>query len=221
MKQTTINRYRNNVVKPILALTLLFLTSIFVQSCKKEKASPLESEEFVKLNTKMHSLCSDHMQWTYATVDAFFHNQDQLQANLTRLLQNQKDLGAAIVPYYGQAAGDKLAALLTTHIQDAVPVLQAAKDGNQAALSSALDEWYANAQEIADFLSSANPDHWPQNDMRDMMKGHITQTTTYSVDLLQGNYTKAVEDFGVANEHMMMMADMLSEGIAKQFSEKF
>ncbi|MCZ2460082.1 MAG: hypothetical protein LC128_10725 [Chitinophagales bacterium] len=202
----------------ILAATIMVFT---MQSCKKDSTSPLESSKYVELNSTMHNLWAEHMQWTYATVDAFFNNQTGLQASLDRLLQNQKDIGAAIVPYYGQAAGDQLAALLTEHIQGAVPVLQAAQAGDQPALQKALNDWHQNAQDIADFLVAANPKNWESGDMRDMMKGHIDQTTTYAVDLLQGNYKKAIEDYGEAFDHMMMMAGMLSEGIAKQFPNKF
>ena len=160
------------------------------------------------------------MQWTYSTVDAFFNNPDGLNGPLNRLLQNQKDIGAAIIPYYGEDAGGQLTKLLTDHITGAVPVLTAAKEGNNEALTTALNDWYKNAQDIADFLANANP-NWKQEDMRHMMKTHIDQTTEYAVDLLQKDYSKAIKVFDEANEHMLMMADDLSEGIAKQFPEKF
>ena len=161
------------------------------------------------------------MQWTYSTVDAYFHDQNGLQAQLDRLLQNQADIGAAIVPYHGQAAGDSLTALLTTHIQQAVPVLQAAQAGDQAALDLALDNWYSNAKDIADFLSAANPDNWPQSDMEHAMEHHISQTTAYATDLLGGDYTNAVIHYDEAFNHMMGTADLLAKGIALQFPDKF
>ncbi len=169
----------------------------------------------------MRTLWSDHMQWTYNTVDAYFHEPDQVNAKLNRLLQNQKDIGAAIVPYYGQEAGDQLAQLLTTHIQQAVPVLSAAKAGDQNALDKSLADWYANAQEIADFLAGANPKYWVKTEMEAMMKEHISTTVTYSVDLLKGDYEQSIIDYEKAAAHMTMMADMLSDGIAKQFPGKF
>lgn len=175
----------------------------------------------VELRGAMQKLWSDHMQWTYATVDANFHNQNGFHAQLSRLLKNQKDIGAALVPLYGQAAGDKLANLLTTHITEAVPVLAAAQKGDQQALKIALEAWYANAQEIADFLSAANPKYWKQAEMRDMMKVHIDQTTAYSVELLKNNYDEAVKIFDEANDHMKLMSDELAMGIIKQFPDNF
>ena len=177
-------------------------------------ASPSTNSDAVKLYTTMRQLWSDHMQYTVMTVDAFFHDNNALQPRLNRLLQNQKDLGAAIVPYFGQDAGNKLTDLLTTHINQAVPVLTAAKNGDQAALKKASDDWYANAKEIADFLSAANPDNWPTSATEPMMKTHIDQTTTYSVDLLKGDYAKAITDYDAAFAHMMEMADTLAQGIA-------
>lgn len=202
----------------IFGLALL-LTS-FLQSCKKD-SDPLASNEYRELDDAMRNFWADHMQYTYRTVDAFFNNNEALDAQLTRLLKNQEDIGAAIVPYYGQAAGDQLTALLKEHINDAVPVLTAAKNGDQAALDAAIANWRANAQAIADFLSAANPDNWEQDHTRMHMDDHITKTITYSVDLLQKDYAKASTDYDAAFQDMMDFAGMLSEGIAKQFPDKF
>ncbi|GAA2646268.1 hypothetical protein GCM10010425_64570 [Streptomyces spororaveus] len=95
----------------------------------------------IALYTALRELWTDHMQWTYVTVDAYFHNQDTLQPSLDRLLRNQKDMGDAIAVYYGREAGDQLTALLTTHIQQAGPVLKAAQAGDKPALDKALADW--------------------------------------------------------------------------------
>lgn len=210
---SSINRYAGILIAAAI-MTFAF------QSCSKESIDPTATASYKVLNANMRKLWSDHMQWTYSTVDAFFNNPDGLNGPLNRLLQNQKDIGAAIIPYYGEDAGGQLTKLLTNHITGAVPVLTAAKEGNNEALTTALNDWYKNAQDIADFLANANP-NWKQEDMRHMMKTHIDQTTEYAVDLLQKDYNKAIKVFDEANEHMLMMADDLSEGIAKQFPEKF
>lgn len=175
----------------------------------------------VDLRDAMRGLWVDHMQWTYATVDSFFHNQASLQAHLDRLLQNQKDIGAAVATYYGKEAGDNMAALLTEHIQQAVPVLQAAQAGDDVALNKALADWYTNAEKIAVFLSAANPEHLPESVTKPMMKAHIDTTAAYAVNLLNGDYVKAVKDYGSAYAHMMELSDVLSAGIIKQFPDKF
>lgn len=222
-KDTTIGPLMR-VTRITAALAIAGMMLFTTQGCKKDETvtiPTLNSDGYKNLNTAMRKLWTDHMQWTYATVDAFYNNPGALQAHLDRLLKNQKDIGAAIVPYYGQAAGDTLAALLTTHITQAPAVLQAAKDNDQAALNTALSNWNANAEDIADFLSAANPQQWEQAHLREEMKGHITQTTAYAVDLLQKDYPKAVTDYETAFTHMMHLADELSVGIANQFPDKF
>ena len=185
-----------------------------------ETSAPAERPTRSDLRAGMRELWSDHMQWTYATVDSFFHNPSAVQPTLDRLLRNQSDIGNAIKPFYGTKAGDALTALLTAHINGAVPVLQAAQSGDQAALKSALDAWYANAKEIADFLSAANPKHWPTSATEPMMKGHIDQTTAYATELLKGDHASAIEHYDEAYDHMMMLADTLAQGVAAQFPNK-
>lgn len=218
----TLQRKSEGIKRQFLSLLFILSALLVFSSCSKDdEVNPLTSEKFVTLDNGMHKLWADHMQYTYVTVDAFFNNPDALQAKLDRLLKNQEDIGAAIVPYYGQAAGDKLTTLLKEHITDAVPVLVAAKNGDQAGLDIAVTEWRRNAKEIADFLSAANPNNWESSHIRMHMDGHITQTISYSVDLLQHNYSKAIIDYDVAFDHMMGLASTLSVGIAKQFPDKF
>ncbi|HVW31007.1 MAG TPA: glycosyltransferase [Acidimicrobiia bacterium] len=174
----------------------------------------------VKLDGAMRQLWADHMQYTIMTVDAFFHDNAALQPRLNRLLQNQKDIGAAIAPYFGQDAATKLTDLLTTHINQAVPVLTAARNNDQTALKKASDDWYANAREIADFLSGANPGNWPVSATEPMLKTHIDQTTAYAVDLLKNDYAQAITDYDTAFSHMMMLADTLAQGITAKFPDK-
>jgi hypothetical protein len=169
----------------------------------------------------MRTLWDQHMEWTYATVDDFFHDPAALTPTLNRLLQNQRDIGAAIVPFYGQAAGTELTNLLLIHIEDAVPVLQAAQANDPAALAAATAAWYANAKQIADFLSSANPSNWPTSVTEPMMAAHISQTITYSVDLLKGDFAQSIVDYDVAESHMDMMADTLTQGLIAQFPQSF
>ena len=175
----------------------------------------------IALYGAMHDLWAEHMQWTYATVDAFFNNQAALQPTLDRLLQNQVDIGNAIKPFYGDEAGNKLTELLSAHINGAVPVLTAAKAGDEAGLKTAVDEWYANAQEVADFLAAANPENWPQSATRPMLEMHITQTVAYATDLLKGDYAAAIAAYDEAADHMSMLADTLAQGIVAAFPAQF
>ena len=166
----------------------------------------------------MRDLWSQHMSWTYATVTAFVSDSPGFDASVNRLLQNQKDIGNAIKPFYGKAAGNKLTALLTEHIELAVPVLVAAKNGDSDALDTAVANWYENARQIGGFLAKANP-AW--KGARKMLKTHITQTVAYASDQLQGDYAKSIEDYDEAEDHMLMLADQLSAGIIKEFPGRF
>ncbi len=172
------------------------------------------------LYATMRLLWEQHMEWTYDTVTAFAANPAALTPTLDRLLQNQVDLGNAIVPYYGRAAGNQLTALLKTHILDYVPILKDAQAGDQAALSQAISVVLANGTQIGNFLGRANP-NWSAASMRQMMRVHNQQTLVYATDILKGNWAAAVTDYDAAEAHMVQMADMLSRGIIAQFPQKF
>jgi hypothetical protein len=169
----------------------------------------------------MRKLWEDHVTWTRLAIVSFAGGLPDLQATEARLLQNQADIGNAIKPYYGRAAGNRLTALLREHITGAVALLQAAKAGDQAQIAAASAAWYANGNQVADFLSSANPRNWPRATMRSMMKTHLDQTLKEAQDRLNGNFAADVRDYDAIHEHILEMADALSAGIMRQFPKRF
>jgi hypothetical protein len=178
----------------------------------------------VAFHDAMRKLWEDHVTWTRLAIVTFAAGYGGFDATAGRLLQNQVDIGDAIKPFYGDAAGEQLTALLRDHITIAVEILQAAKDGNTAALEEASARWYANADDIADFLSAANPKFWPQEMMRGDMKTHLDQTLAEAAHELAGDpdgYAASVTDYEAAHLHILAMADMLSSGIIGQFPKRF
>ena len=138
-----------------------------------------------------------------------------------RLLRNQADIGNAVKPYYGAAAGNALTRLLRTHILEAVPVTQAAKDGDKAKLSTALSAWYANGHQIAAFLTKANPHAWPLSMTARMMKQHLDLTAKEAVARLQGRWSADIATYDQVHGEILQMATMLSSGIVSQFPNRF
>jgi hypothetical protein len=140
----------------------------------------------LRFHDQMRKLWEDHITWTRLAIVSFIGDQPDLQATTNRLLANQIDIGNAINPYYGAAAGDRLTVLLREHITLAVDILAAAKAGDSAGVQRASARWYANANQIADFLAAANP-HLSRTTMRTMMREHLDETLAEAVDHLKGD----------------------------------
>jgi len=172
------------------------------------------------LREAMRKLWTDHVVWTRDYIVAAVAGAPDAQAASVRLLKNQEDIGNAVAGYYGAAAGSKLTALLKQHILIAVDLINAAKANDQAKFNDINSKWKQNGQEIADFLSAANP-NWPQAAMREMMSKHLTTTTAEVTARLNKKYDEDVQDYDAVYAHILMMADALSDGIIKQFPNKF
>ncbi|HSJ54730.1 MAG TPA: glycosyltransferase, partial [Anaerolineae bacterium] len=139
-------------------------------------------------HSAMRKLWEDHITWTRLYIVSTAADLPDRELVAQRLLQNQVDLGNAIKPYYGDEAGEQLTALLTDHILIAVEVLDAAKAGDTAAFDEALARWYANGNDIAEFLNAANPKNWPLNEMRTGMRMHLDLTLREASNRFQGNF---------------------------------
>jgi hypothetical protein len=184
-------------------------------------SSSAQTVKAVALRTDMRKLWEDHITWTRLAIISLETGTPDADATVARLLRNQTDIGNAIKPYYGKAAGNELTRQLRAHILIAADVVAAAKAGDSAKLADARARWVKNADEIAAVLHGVNPRHWKLGAMKAEMHRHLDLTTQEAVARLQGNWTADVAAYDKIHRHILHMSDLLAQGITKQFPARF
>ena len=172
------------------------------------------------LRNDMRKVWEDHITWTRMYIVSAAANLPEKDVTAQRLMKNQEDIGAAITPFYGDAAGQKLTGLLKEHITIATEIIDAAMKGDTSKKEKASTRWTANADEIAAFLSSANPSNWPLAEMKQMLHSHLELTAQEVVAHLSRDWTGSVTAYDKIHEQILHMADALSTGIINQFPQK-
>ncbi len=219
--------------KTFILSTLAVVTLLSLNSCNSSGTSGSTTNDSTTVNksattgkdaenlhTAMRKLWEDHITWTRNVICCLVDNLPGADQAVKRLLKNQDDIGDAIKPYYGDDAGKKLAALLHDHITISADVVKSAKANNKVALDSANKKWNDNADQISAFLSTANP-NWPLEDMKSMMHDHLKLTTDEAVARIKKDYDGDIAAYDKVHDEILKMADMLSDGIVKQYPDKF
>lgn len=186
----------------------------------KMEPGMMMTKSAMELGLAMRKLWEDHITYTRNFIISSLAGLEDTGKIAERLLKNQDDIGEAIKPIYGAAAGTKLAALLRDHILIAADVVKAAKAGDSAALDTSSKKWVSNADEIAVFLSGANP-NWKRETLQDMLHKHLDYTTREVVSRLKKDWDGDIAAYDLGHAHMLMFADMLTHGIVMQFPNKF
>jgi hypothetical protein len=213
------SKNKNFVRFSLVALLLLAsILTIVIPVLTAEAKAKMDAGAF---HDAMRKLWEDHITWTRLTIVSLSNDLPDTGPTVQRLLQNQDDIGDAIKPFYGDAAGEQLSALLRDHILIAAEIIQAAKAGDTSAQNDAIGRWYANADAIAVFLNSANPENWPLDEMKAMMREHLDLTLQEAVAYLTGDHAASVAAYDQIHLQALDMADMLSDGIIRQFPQKF
>jgi len=208
-------------------LTALYLASVpTLAQASAPAASPAGMHTATKVTAAvevkmaMRKLWEEHITYTRNYIVSALAGLPDTDAIAQRLLSNQDDIGHAIKPYYGEAAGTKLSALLRDHILIATEVVKAAKAGDKVQLADAQKKWSANGKDIAAFLSGANP-NWRAKTLEEMLQKHLDLTSGEVVGRLNKDWAADIKAYDDGHTHMLMFADMLADGIAKQFPAKF
>ena len=172
------------------------------------------------LRTEMRRLWEDHITWTRLAVISLTTDAPDTDASVGRLLRNQRDIGNAVKPFYGAAAGNELTRQLRNHILIAAEVIAAAKAGDAAKLADAQARWSKNGDDIAGVLASVNP-HWKLGAMKRELRTHLKLTTEEVVARLQGRWAADVAAYDKIHRHALHLSDLLSDGLIAQFPKRF
>jgi len=186
---------------------------------KKAVAGTAPTMSATDLRNGMRKLWLDHTTFTRSFIISAVAGLPDVPTITQRLLRNQDDIGAAIKPIYGDEAGKKLAALLRDHILIAADITKAAKANDTKAVEAGQKKWRGNADDIAAFLAAANP-NWKKPTLTDHLYKHLDYVTAQVVARIKADWPADIQAFDKGNEHMLMFADELSEGIIKQNPKK-
>jgi hypothetical protein len=173
------------------------------------------------LRQNMRKLWEDHITWTRLAIISLTTDAPDAKATVARLLENQADIGDAIKPYYGPAAGNRLTSLLREHIAIAAELIAAAGKGDADGVAVNQTRWTENADRIASFLSKANPHAWKLPATTAMMHDHLRLTTSEVLARLNGDWKADVRAYDRIHIQILRMADMLSSGLVAQFPSRF
>ncbi|MGG4143012.1 acetylglutamate kinase [Paenibacillus algorifonticola] len=196
----------------------------YYPSHPQQLAKPLHpvcwTSSSMELNRKLRALWVQHVYWTRLTVNSIVDRLGDEQATTARLLRNPTDFAAVLEPFYGRAIAARFAELLREHLVIAVELVKALQAGDSAAAADAQKRWYMNADNIADFLSRINP-YWSKEEWKRMLDEHLRLLTSEVAARFAKNYEQNVALNDQIEPQAVEMADVMTNGIIRQFPSFF
>jgi hypothetical protein len=185
------------------------------------RAELSSSPKVAATQAALRDLWLGHVFWVRNVANATM-SKDAAAAKVAeeQVVANAKQIAGAIEPFYGKPASDKLFTLLAGHWGAVKEHIEATAKGDAKAKDAALAKAIANGDEIATFLSGANP-----NLSKDALKGllamHVGHHAAQNQQLKDKKLADEAKTWDAMRVHMYAIADALGAAIAKQFPEKF
>ncbi len=178
---------------------------------------PINANE---LRVTMRKLWVSNAIWMREYIVNTIEVDQSLDAASKRLAKSQDDIGRAFAPFYGAETGSKVTTLLRQHTSLVKEMIEASMAKDTAKLKESDKRWRANADSITTLLSTVNPTNWPMATIQPVLVGGMNLTIAETNARLKRDYNADVEAFDTILAQSLNLADMLSNGIIKQFPTK-
>ena len=174
----------------------------------------------VHLLQDMNVAWLEHIFWTRLILISIAENLRDLNATRTRLLQNPKTISNIFRRYYGVNIANSIEKLLTEHLVIGEKLIVALKNNNQPLAKQLNDEWYMNADEMAEAFSNINP-FYVKDEVRNMLYEHLNLTSNEVAARLRKDYNADIQAFDKVQLEILKMSKYFVDGIIKQFPDIF
>lgn len=169
----------------------------------------------------LRDLWVGHIFWARnVAVATIGNNKDAATAAEAEVVANAKAIAGALEPYYGKEASEKMFTLLAGHWGAVKQHIQATAKGDKKGADAAMTAMVANVDELATFLSTANP-NLPKDTLKGLLTAHGGHHASQNAQLKAKKYADEAKTWDAMKGHMYVIADALGDGIAKQFPDKF
>ena len=143
----------------------------------------------------------------------------QATAAADHVVANAKSIADAVGSFYGKPAGTQMLTLLAGHWGAVKAYIDASAANDETGRNTAIQTLNANAKDIADFLSGANP-YLPQATLLSLLTTHGAHHIAQTQQVFAGDKQAEAATWKAMRAHMVMIGDALAGGIAKQFPDK-
>lgn len=174
----------------------------------------------LELNQTFRMLWEQHVAWTRMLIISIAEELGDEEQVTKRLLRNPGDMAAVFKRYYGDKVAAQFNRLMTEHLVLAAQLVKAAKAGKSQAAAELEKKWYANADELAAFMSSINP-YWPKAVLTQLLHEHLRMTKDEAVFRLSKKYESDIAAYDGIERQALEMADAFTDGIVRQFPNQF
>ena len=207
-----------------ILITITVLLAPIVPQAQSQAATP-DPAKVAALKMALRDLYVNHIFWVRDLVISTRLGEKGAVSEADEYGEkNAKAIGHSVDPFYGQAAGGKFASLFVGHYSAVKAYMNAAfknnYKGNAALKKAALDNLTKNANEIAAFLSSANP-NLPKATVYGLLVTHAKQHMTSIDATAKKDWSAEADVWDPMVKHVYAISDAVAEAIAKQFPDKF
>jgi hypothetical protein len=225
----TYGREKGGLMRPMQLLLSIFMVICvsfgWTASPAQSQASTPNPAKVDELRMALRDLYVNHVFWIRSLVIATRLGEKKAVSEADEYGgKNAKAIGQSIAPYYGNAAGDKFATLFVGHYSAVKGYMSAAFasnfKGNAALKKAAVDRLTKNANDIAAFVSSANP-NLPKGTVYGLLVAHAGQHMAAIDATAKKDWAGEADVWDPMVKHIYMLSDTLADGIAKQFPDKF
>jgi len=172
------------------------------------------------LMSDMRLVWEQQIYWTRMLLISIAEGLNDQSPTMERLLRGPSDIASIFNRYYGSNVASLVQELLTEHLQIAADLITALRDNQHNKATELTQQWYQNANKIADAFSSINP-YFDKQSIQSMLYRFLDLTIQQINKRLAGDYQGDIMTFDLIELEVLEMADKFTSGIMNQFPQKF
>lgn len=169
-------------------------------------------KERIEMMFKFRKLWLENILWTRFFIISAISGIGDLQVVTKRLINNPTDFANIFKKFYSEENAKKFEALMMDHLLIGIKLINTAKTGNMASIKSLKEQWYKNADEISELLSSINSG-WNKKEWQKLLYESLKLTEEQVMKRFSRQYTDDIAVYEKIENLSIKMADLMFEGI--------
>lgn len=184
------------------------------------RVTQFNSPVFCTLRTIFRKLWMDYVVWTNRYIISSVVHPEDLKFIKDRLNTNQEEFGSILTTYYGKNTGEAFTKLLKEQLDLLFTIIASLKSHEKGKFTQETERYLENIKGLAKFLNDINK-YLIADDIIKLLNENLELTVKLINAILKKNWSEEITTFDTVMENSSLIADNFSEGIVKQFPDKF